>query len=69
MGYYKSEHKTVKSGKYDNGGVVSGAWEGFKAGAKDFAEDARKAFSGEMSGPTFTNRKAFIDGKDKPDGK
>ncbi|QPF87022.1 hypothetical protein IC762_12280 [Bradyrhizobium genosp. L] len=62
MSYYKSEHKCVKRGSYENGGsVVSDMWEGFKAGAKDFANDARKAVSGDMSGTSFDNRRALFD--------
>lgn len=50
-----------------SGEPQSSSWDYFKAGAKDFASDAGKVFSGDMSGTTVTNRKALMD-QDKRNG-
>lgn len=58
-----------RGGRADGGSVASDLWDGFKAGAKDFASDAGKVVSGDTSGASFQNRKALWDkskGDDKP---
>lgn len=44
-----------------SGETKASPWEFFKAGAQDFAGDARAAVSGQMRGPSLDNRRALWD--------